>query len=335
MGSLDPKYWSVCRIEAAGAELVALGGDNGHISLWNPATGKTRKLGRGKGPALALCPVRPGVGTRLGARTVLASAGLDQTIWLWDPVSRREVIRYTGHPTERITRLCRLPTADGDLLVTAGHDGLIIVLEPSTGDAIRAMSESAGPVQDLCQFTVGGADRLASVGLDAVVRIWDSTNGALLHTLTGHDGWLHAVCTVTVDGRVFLASAGDDRVIRLWDPVAGKLVRAMEPKETMHTMGITGAGGGTVYALREVRSGDRVWLASGGDFPGVWLWDPTTGRGAGWLGWRGALDTTPECGWVRSLATYPLDGGPYVVTGGYDKAVHMFAAQGSRAFQGF
>lgn len=152
------------------------------------------------------------------------------------------------------------------------------------------MTESAGPVEGMCLFEVGGAQRLATVGLDAVVRIWDVASGALVHALTGHEGRVHAVCTVTVDGRVLVASGGDDGIIRLWDPEHGTLVRTMKPRSSIHTSAIELSGGGAIFALREVQSDARPWLAAGGDFPGGWLWDAASGRGPGWVGWGGALD---------------------------------------------
>jgi hypothetical protein len=63
------------------------------------------------------------------------------------------------------------------------------------------------------------------------------------------------------------------------------------------------------------------------------------GRGfrarAGWVGWGGALDGNPECGWVRALATYPSEAGPHLLVCGYDKAVNLFPVRGDAAFQAF
>ncbi|WP_165965892.1 hypothetical protein [Actinomadura sp. 7K534] len=332
MPSLHPKYWSVCRVETGDATLVVAGRNSGHVEVWHPGVGGSRKIGRVKGPALAVCPVR------LRGQPVVVSAGIDRTIWLWDPVTRRQVTRYTGHPTERITQLCRLPApaaTDDDRLVTAGHDGNIIVLDITNGEAVHIMTEPAGPVQGMCLFELDETHRLATASLDAAVRIFDVESGALLHTMTGHEGWVHAVCPVTVNGEVLIASGGDDGIIRLWDPQQGTMVRTMKPRPSLHTAGIEMSGGGTIFALREVHSDNGTWLAAGGDFPGVWLWDATTGRGAGWVGWGGALDTKPECGWVRALATYPSETGPHLLICGYDKAVNLFTANGDHTFQSF
>jgi hypothetical protein len=70
----------------------------------------------------------------------------------------------------------------------------------------------------------------------------------------------------------------------------------------------------------------------GGDFPGVWLWDPATGRAGGWVGWEGALDNHPVRGWVRTLATYPTGTGPRLLVAGYDDAVNLFTAHGQPGF---
>lgn len=75
-------------------------------------------------------------------------------------------------------------------------------------------------------------------------------------------------------------------------------------------------------------------IAFGRDFPGVWLWDPRTGR-SGWIGWGGLLDTEPACGWVRGLAAYRHSGEPAIATAGYHQEIHSFRVAGSAAFRGF
>ncbi|MDG4832792.1 hypothetical protein O7627_26310 [Solwaraspora sp. WMMD1047] len=329
MFSLYPKFWTVCRIEVAGRPVVA-SADKRRIRLWDPQAGETRTLARVKGPTHALCPVR------VGDTTLLASAGVERVVRLWDPTSGREVARFDHHRAGRLTSLCTLPGGrEGDLIVSAGNDGALMVLDPATGEPLHTMADGGSGVQAVCRVDAAGTHQLAGAGLDGLVRIWDPTSGELVHTLAGHGGWVHAVCALPVDGRTLVASGGDDGAVRLWDPVAGEPVRAMVPESTMHTLSVTNAGGGTVLALCPVRTRNTVWLASGGDFPGVWLWNPATGRGGGWVGWGGLVGAKPQCGWIRGLATFPRTGTESLVTCGYDKEVQMFTVQGSPSFRGF
>jgi WD40 repeat protein len=328
MVSLYPRHWSICRIAVAGSECIAYA-DKRRILLWDPVAEQTRVLASARGPTLALCPVRT------GGRTLLASAGKGGGIRLWDPAGGREVARFTGHPSRRINALCTLPDEHGDLLISAGNDGLVIASDPRTGRPGPPMADGGSAVEDVCRVRVDGADRLASVGLDGVVRIWDPVSASLVRAMPGHPGALRAVCALTVDGRPLVAVAGEGFVITVWDPATGDLVRTLEPRSTPHTLSATVSGGGTIFALCRIEDSDGGWLAAGGDFPGVWLWNPRTGRGAGWIGWGGFLDTTPACGWIRSLATYRHKDEPAIATGGYDKEVHSFRAYGAAAFSGF
>jgi WD40 repeat protein len=322
---MDPTFWSVARVAAAGRSLVA-SGDRKRVRLWDPVSGEHRVLGKVAGPTLALCELR------WDDRVLLASAGTDRAVHVWDPVRRREEGRLSDHPAGRINALVAL---SGRRLATAGDDAMIIVADVPTWQPEVVLAASDAAIQDVCLFTVDGHERLAAVGLDGVVRIWDVAGGDQLHVLAGHDCWLWAVCTVTLSGRVLLASAGDDRAIRLWDPASGELVRTLEPRVTVHTASVFDVGGGAIFALREVRTPDGVWLAAGGDFPGVWLWNPVTGEGAGWVGWAGVTDRDPECGWVRGLATYPDATGPDLITCGYDDTVKRFAVRPTPGFRGF
>ena len=328
MFSIRPKFWSVCRIHVDGRDMIAGGSNRRRILLWDPVSGQNRIIGRPKRETLAMCEVK------LDSQPLLASAGIDRQIRLWDPAIGRELVTYGGAHVATINALQAVPQADSDLLVSAGDEGVVLVLDLATRSAVRTLDAGGAPILDLVVFDLGGERGLASVGVDAVVRIWNLETGQLVHALEGHEGWVHAVCLVSVGNRRLIATAGTDGSIRLWDPVAGELVRALRPKDSIHTAGIALARGGTVFALCEVQVGGRTLLAAGGDFPGVWLWDPDQGRGVGWIGWAGAMDSKPACGWVRGLTTFPHPDGPALVTGGYDDTLQIFSVK-NPVFHGF
>jgi hypothetical protein len=324
---LNPNFQALCQLDSDTGKVVACAGRN-RIHLWDPIGGQTRRMGRTPLPALALCVVE----TR--GRSMLASSAADGRIHLWDPFTLR-LVRTIGVAGPAVPALCAIRREAGtDLLAAAGVDAVIRLWDPATGEPAGLLSGHAGPVLALCRFEVDGRPRLASAGYDDVVRIWDPDTGAELQTLstrragdedgTGRGPALRAVCQVREAGRTLVAAAGDDGTVGVWDPVTGEQVRAMSFETGLSTFAISAAGGGAVHALCEVMVGGRSLVAAGGDFPGVQLWDPATGRQEGWIGWGGLLDDDPECGWVRGLCTVEAAGEVRIVTAGYDETARTF-----------
>ena len=76
---------------------------------------------------------------------LLATAGDDGTVRLWDPATGNQVRELTGH-TDRVLAVAFAP--DGRLLATAGDDGTVRLWDPATGNQVRELtghtSASAG-----------------------------------------------------------------------------------------------------------------------------------------------------------------------------------------------
>ncbi len=123
--------------------------------------------------------------------TLLASAGWDKTVRLWD-----------NDPCQQIWR-------------------------PLIVDATLS-TECRGRVEaDRCRggiaFSPDGT-QIAIVNDEAAVRLWDAATGAPSGiTLTGHTGHVNAF--VFNQHGTLLATASDDKTVRLWDPATGDPVR--------------------------------------------------------------------------------------------------------------
>ena len=223
-----------------------------HRTEWSVLEGHT-------GPVWALCPVV------VQGRTLLASAGDDRTVRLWDPETGQQQHLLQGN-TGSVRALCPVVVQGRTLLASAGDDTTMRLWDPETGQQQHLLQGNTGSVWALCPVVVQGRTLLASAGDDATVRLWDPETGQQQRLLQGHTGSVRALCPVVVQGRTLLASAGNDRTVRLWDPETGQQRRLLQGNT------------GPVRAVCPVVVQGRTLLASAGTDATVRLWDPETGQ---------------------------------------------------------
>lgn len=156
------------------------------------------------------------------ARPILASAGADQTVRLWNltsPADPRPVGRPLPGHTGTVLSLAFSPEAE--ILASAGADSTIRLWDltdpTAPAHASKALQGHTGQVNSVA-FSPDGRT-LASGGKDETVRLWDVTNPAtarpLCAPLRGHIGRVLSVAFSW--DRQTLASASADRTVRLWD----------------------------------------------------------------------------------------------------------------------
>lgn len=243
-------------IISADSKLIAAGGAQGRVVIWNAATGMAehrlntypsistvRSLAfSSNGDRIAAGQTHRGVviwaladGRKLSelrghdeaisgvwfapAGDRLVTSSWDGSIRTWDVGSdstHSPAMTLTGHGDEVISAAF---SPDGAILASGGRDRTVRLWDPNLGLELGALRGHREAVYSVA-FAPDG--RLIATGShDHTVGLWDASTGAPAEPLIDHTGPVWSVA-FSPDGR-FLASAGDDAVIRIWDIQAGSV----------------------------------------------------------------------------------------------------------------
>ena len=202
---------------------------------------------------------------------LLASAGTDGTVRLWNPATGRAV-RAPLHASARYGVYGVAFSPDGKLLASAGGDGTVRLWNPATGRAAGKPLHASGRTTArygvrAVAFSPDGK-LLASAGADGTVRLWNPATGRAIGVpLHASARWGVFGVAFSSDGKL-LASTGGDGTVRLWDPATGRPVG----KTIQTSVGPFGGHGAVAFSpdgkLLAISSGDGT----------VRLWNPATGR---------------------------------------------------------
>jgi eukaryotic-like serine/threonine-protein kinase len=187
---------------------------------------------------------------------LLASAGKDGTVRIWDTTSWRQVRQIVASPKEVNVATF---SPDGKSLATVDDDGKLKLWDVATGRPDWEMLAHQGDAV-IARFTSDGRKVITGGRTDHLVRIWDRSRGVMIDALpfidlTRRGGHLENA-VISPDGSI-LAIAGIGPV-RLWNLAKGTLTT--ELPGTQGAQGVAFSHDGT--RLATCHEGDwsvRLW----------------------------------------------------------------------------
>jgi len=195
-------------------KLLATGGDDTVVKLWDLRTGKIVHYLIGHNGAVRAVAFSPDGKT-------LASRSTDGTVMVWN-TENGELARTFPVASPRASVLVFRP--DGKQLAVDGQDFSIVLLEVATGKTLTTLHAHTKVVT--CAAFSGDGKWLATGSADTTVRIWAMDTGAPIHIMTPPGGgWINAVAFQP--GSNVLASAGDADAITLWNLETEQAVRTI------------------------------------------------------------------------------------------------------------
>src|SRR6202158_1826456 len=204
-------------------KLIASGGDDYTIKLWDVSTGAELGSLRGHSGRVNSVVFSPD-------GQLLASGSDDTTIKLWDIKTGVALRSLEGHPNHVLSVAFspdgkRLATA-GDMDVdqeTANLRNMVKLWDVRTGAQLHTFDGHADNVNSIAYSPNGRA--IASGSADGTIKLWDVNTAAQLRSFNGHTNIINSVA-FSPDGKM-LASGSYDQTIKLWNVETGAVLRTL------------------------------------------------------------------------------------------------------------
>lgn len=212
-----------------GGTMIAASGAGGSVARWvlhpRPIRFGTPLYGHtGTVRAIASLPL-------LAGQVGLASAGNDDKIRLWDPLTGSPAAVLAGGHRSTVNALVAVTTAQGQILLASAGEDMAVILWDTATPAPLARLHAARSGSFSALAVVSGPDGqvwLAAGARDGSVCLWDIGDSRLTGRLVAASNAVLSLATLRLSsGRELLAAGSADGYLRLWDAVNGTLVRTV------------------------------------------------------------------------------------------------------------
>jgi WD40 repeat protein len=268
--------------------LLASGGDDHHIQVFQAATGST--ITSYQQHTRAVRALAWSIGNRH-----LASAGNDHTVQIWKGDSGQNLLTYQGH-SHWICALSWSP--DGRLIASGDADNRIHIWNPHSGRLILMYQGHQSPVLALA-FSPD-TTLIASADESGIIHVWETASGKLQTILKGHRKVISSLAW-SPDGKQ-LVSGSWDSTLQIWDVANRKQVSVYAAHQR------------TINAV--AWSAARKLVASASNDKTVQIWEPQT--------CKTVFTYTAHTASINALAWSP--DGTYLASAGDEAEVHIWRA---------
>jgi WD40 repeat protein len=277
-----------------GGKLLAVGGDDHVLRIWDVASGELRHELAGHRDWIRAIAFLPD-----GQR--LITAGNDRRLLEWTISDGGVVHRQLALAPQAISDVAI--GVEAKQFVAAGFNKTLCLFDAASGQTEKKLD---CPCRDMrCVSFAPDGLQMAAAGRNGKIRFWTAVDAEPTRTVKGHTQRIRALAFSPDGAR--LASAGEDRVARIWDVATGQMdIELPTP-------------GAKVMSLAYI---DRERIATGGTDNKIRLWDLVTRRELAVLE-----------GHTGTVATLDAQNG-VLVSGSYDTTVRIWsidAAQGTLA----
>lgn len=202
---------------SAGPGLLATGGHDGSVRIWNWATRSVLHVLHTRAPVSSVA------WTRANDRLLLAVGGRDGSVRTWDSQDGRQRT-LAGRPRAVTAVAWAADPEDKPLLAIACRNGTVRIGVGPSGRLLHLLNAHLGGVTGLAWAEpTDDPPLLASGGSDGAARIWDGVTGAPLLTIELATPVVALTWLPLTSGQVMLVTAERSGDVHVWDGRTGKL----------------------------------------------------------------------------------------------------------------